>query len=77
MNLGKVIDHNIIIEASANNGFFVIVGCCRLAYTDKNQLIADLDEFLNDPERVEKEYTRTCSMPDVAQDEAPRPSREV
>jgi|GEM_PF-2277593 len=58
MEFGRIINYSINIEASANNGFFVTVGCCRLAYTDKKELISDLEAFLDDPERMEKEYNK-------------------
>lgn len=70
MNFGKVINYSIQIEPSANNGFFVTVGCARLAYTDKKDLVADLEAFLDDPDRVEKEYNKIQG--DVPQECAPQ-----
>jgi Fe-S-cluster formation regulator IscX/YfhJ len=58
MNFGRVMNHSIQIEPSENNGFFVTVGCRRFAYTDKKDLIADLETFLDDPERMEQEYNK-------------------
>lgn len=58
MIFGKAIKHNIQIEPSANNGFFVSVGCGRFAYTDKKELIADLEAFLDNPKGMEKEYNK-------------------
>ena len=58
MKLGKVMNHSIMIEPSANNGFLVTVGCGRFTYTDKEELIADLEAFLEDPKRMEVEYNK-------------------
>jgi len=56
MTFGRAIKHNILIEPSANNGFFVSVGCCKLVYIDKKDLLADLELFLKNPEQMEKGY---------------------
>ena len=58
MNFGKAMSHGIKIEALANNGFLVTVGPVRLAYADKDKLIADLKEFLDKYEQVEGEYNK-------------------
>ena len=56
MNFGKAIQYNIRIEPTVNDGFIVEVGCVRLVYTDKKDLVADLEAYLDNPERLEKEY---------------------
>jgi hypothetical protein len=58
MNFGRIINNIINIEASANNGFFVTVGCCRLAYSNKEELIADLEEYLDNPKSLEDKYNK-------------------
>lgn len=55
---GRVIKHNIDIEASANNRFIVTVGCTQMVYLDKEELIAGLKMFLDDPEGMERKYNQ-------------------
>ena len=56
MEFKKAIDYKITIEPSANNGFFVTVGCAGpFVYIDKKELIGDLEAYLNNPEKYEKE----------------------
>jgi len=54
--LKRRIKYKIIIEASANNGFLVTVGCANLVYTTVEELLRDLKQYLIDPEMIEKEY---------------------
>jgi hypothetical protein len=56
MKFQKAIPYEIRIFPTVNEGFVVIVGCCNLAYTDKNKLIADMAEFLNNPKKLERQY---------------------
>ena len=73
MEFKKAIKHRITIEPSANNGFFVNVGCTGpFVYIDKKELIADLEAYLNNPDQYEKECYPTepvCreEQPDEAQ----------
>lgn len=46
----------IEIKATANDGYIVNVGCTNFAYTDPEKMIADLGEYIRDPEGVEKAY---------------------
>ena len=61
MNFGRVINHSIVIKPSANNGFSVEVGCCCVVYIDKIALIADLEEFLDNPKETETKYNKLCA----------------
>ena len=56
MKLRKLIRHKIIIEASANEGFIVKVGCGIFVFAGKKSLIAGIEEYLDNPEKWEKEY---------------------
>ena len=59
MEFGRVINYNIIIEPTDNMGFTVMVGCGRFSYSNKKNLIADLEAFLENPAEYEKQYNKT------------------
>ena len=56
MKIGKLINHNITIKPSMNMGFIVHIGCGCFVAADKATLIAELNEYLSDPEKYEKLY---------------------
>ena len=56
MKFGKAIPCNIRIEATANMGFDVHVGCVHLSFSDKAILLDALADYLNDPKGVEEKY---------------------
>ena len=56
IQFSRRIPRMIRIEASANGGFLVTLGCCRLAYTNHSDLLEDLSEYLDDPKGFEREY---------------------
>ena len=56
MKIGKVINHNIMIEPTANFGFIAKVGCGTFSFADKEALVFALREFLDDPKAFEKLY---------------------
>lgn len=58
MKLGRFIKYDIVIQASANNGFIARVGCATLVFADDESLLAGLREYLDDPDGHEKEYNR-------------------
>lgn len=58
MEFGKIIKYKIVIDASSNQGFLVSVGCVHLAYSNKKDLLRDLEEYLDDPDGFEKEYDK-------------------
>jgi len=58
MNFGKVIKHNILIEASGNYGFIVTVGCGKFAFRDVKGLLEGLEEYLYDPVVSEERYNK-------------------
>jgi len=58
MEFGKIINREIVISPSDNMGYVVTVGCGRFIYTDKKDLVADLEAYLNDPQRYENGYNK-------------------
>ncbi len=60
MEFGKVMNHQIIIEASGNKGFIVTVGCGRFAFEKREKLLEALDDYLTHPKEFEKVYNETC-----------------
>lgn len=67
----KRINHNIQIIPSANNGFIINVGCCSMCYGDSASLLLDLKKFLENPEKIEKDYNEFCYGLDVPQPVGP------
>ena len=61
MEFKKAFPLPIEIIASHNNGYAINVGCVRLVYTDANDLLADLAEYLRDPEKAREDYTSCLS----------------
>ena len=58
MKFGKAIPCNIRIEATANMGFDVHVGCFHGSFSDKAILLDALADYLNDPKGVEEQYNK-------------------
>jgi len=71
MKIGKVINYDITIRPTANMGFTAKVGCCQLAFTCADDMIAALREYLTHPEQIEKEYNNLGCVQEV-----PRGERE-
>jgi Fe-S-cluster formation regulator IscX/YfhJ len=43
------------------NGWIIHAGCQKVVFTDKHQMLVEIDRFLADPEASEK-YYRTASL---------------
>lgn len=71
MKLGYAIPYPISIEASANNGFVVKVGCAVLTASSKWELLDGLDKYLSEPDKWVKEYSKKCSGEVVAENRRP------
>ena len=54
MELGRAIPYGIRIEPSSNMGFIVTIRCQVFVATDKRAMIQGLEEYLDDPEGMEK-----------------------
>ena len=64
MEFGKIINREIVISPSDNMGYVVTVGCGRFIYTDKKALVADLEAYLNDPQKYENDYNTKQDTPE-------------
>lgn len=66
MELGRLINHDIIIRPSDNKGFIINVGCGKFTANNESMLLNCLGAYLSDPEKKEKEYNeKICSEPAV------------
>jgi hypothetical protein len=52
----EAIPYNITIKPAANGGYIVRAGCVTLCFNNIQMLIEALDEYLKNPEGVEKRY---------------------
>ena len=73
MKLGKVIQYEIKITPSMNFGFMVKVGCGRFAFSSKEDMLKTLTEYLDEPEKFEKEYNSFSSDCEPDREEVHRP----
>jgi len=48
--------YDIKISGSANGGFILQAGCCTCTFTDKNTMLAAIEDYINDPKGVEEKY---------------------
>ena len=72
MKFGKIINREIVISPSDNMGYVVTVGCGKFVYTDKKDLVADLEAYLGDPQKYENDYNTKQDTPEVCRDGSPR-----
>lgn len=72
MELGYAIPYDIHIRRSANKGFIVKVGCGEFVARNKTELLNDLGNYIEDPEKWEQEYKKKCSGSDTIE-EVPNP----
>jgi len=56
MEFGNALPHDINISGSSNKGFIVRAGCCTAVFTDKKKMLNAIEDYINDPEKVEKAY---------------------
>jgi len=64
MKFGRITIREIVISPSDNMGFIASVGCGRFVYSDKKDLVADLEAYLDDPKKWEAEYNKIQSVPE-------------
>jgi len=62
VEFGRAIEHKIIIEPTSNKGFYVRVGCGRFSFSNNEDLLQGLRDYLVNPEKLEKEYNRLQSQ---------------
>jgi len=63
MEFKNALPHDINISGSSNNGFIVKAGCCTAVFTDKKAMLNAIEDYINDPEKVEKEYNASNGAP--------------
>lgn len=71
MEFVSIAMRTIEIRTTANAAYLVNVGCTNFAYTDKEKLIADLSEYIRDPQAVEEEYNKHHKAYDECAPERP------
>lgn len=69
---GSPIPYDIRITGSSNKGFIVAVGCATLTFTDTEEMIHAIREYIQDPEGVEKAYNNSKQSNDVIEDTSNR-----
>ena len=56
MKFKKLIPYDILIRPTPNQGFIVEVGCVKVVYTNKRKMFDDLVDYIDEPEKIEKQY---------------------
>ena len=51
--------YDIRIVGSANKGFILTAGCCTCVFSDKKELLNGIEDYINDPEKMEKAYNES------------------
>jgi hypothetical protein len=51
--------YDIRISGSANKGFILNVGCCTCVFTNKKEMLNVISDYIDDPKKMEKEYTQS------------------
>lgn len=61
--LRYAIPYAVNIHASANGGFFVEIGCCKLIFQNHRALLAGLRKYFEDPVGWAKKYNKLSVAP--------------
>ena len=56
VEFGMAIPYDIRITGSANKGFILTVGCCTCAFTDIEDVLEAIKEYVKDPKAMEAAY---------------------
>ena len=58
------------------NGYICIVGCQRVVFQDRNQMLSEIGKYLAKPDDTEKRYVKEAvnKMPDTPQAICPPPA---
>ena len=51
--------YDIRIAGSANKGFILNAGCCTCVFTDKKEMLKAIEDYINDPKKMEKAYNES------------------
>lgn len=76
MEFGKALQYDIKISTSSNKGFIVKVGCCTCIFSNKENLLSALKEYLDDPEGMEKKYIEANMGQDLVESTPPGDTEE-
>ena len=71
MEFGNALPHDINISGSGNKGFIVRVGCCTAVFTDKKEMLNAIEDYINDPKKMEKAYNESNQGPTCFNANAP------
>ena len=76
MEFCRAINYTITIEPTANKGFYVSVGCGRFVFSNPQELVCALEDYLGDPKDFEKKYNACGGQPrpDVVQTQQGQPN---
>ena len=81
MEFKKAIPREVVIQPTHNGGFIVHTGCCQLAFSEPEDLLTALRQYLIDPEKAEKSYNELIRRAETPQDNfeqvTPAPATEV
>ena len=75
MKLKKAMKYDIHIEPSVNNRYIATLGCAKFVYTEINELLADIESYLKDPDGHENMFFKVFG--DVPPDRLEEPVRQT
>lgn len=56
--IGRAIPYDFTVQATANKGFIMSIGCCTVCFESKSGLIDGITKYLDDPRKWQREYGR-------------------
>jgi hypothetical protein len=59
----NLVPRQIVISGSSNKGFIVQCGCCTCVFTDKKEMVNAILDYINDPDKIEREYNNSQKTP--------------
>jgi hypothetical protein len=62
IKLGKAIPYDIKIQASANMGIIMTIGCSTTVYSDPIDALEVIKAYIEDPEGMEKKYNEAMNI---------------
>ena len=73
MEFGNALPYDINISGTGNKGFIVRVGCFTGAFTSVKTMLAAIEDYINDPKKMEKEYNNSNAnrCPDAIEPDHP------
>jgi hypothetical protein len=52
----NLLPYDIRLSGSANKGFILIAGCCTCVFTDLDEALDAIREYVEDPKKMEAKY---------------------